>query len=146
LSRLPKSPLLARASRRHLFTHPWQLALAVLGVALGVAVFVSIDLATGSARRALALSLGAVQGRATHEIVAAAQEGLDERLFVRLVQAGIRPAAPVIEGTVRSAPSNDQPKGAVLRLLGVDPFSEGPFRPAVASARRARATSTCAGS
>ncbi|HXU46331.1 MAG TPA: FtsX-like permease family protein [Thermoanaerobaculia bacterium] len=132
MSRLPKSPLLARASRRHLFTHPWQLALAVLGVALGVAVFVSIDLATGSARRALALSLGAVQGRATHEIVAAAQEGLDERLFVRLVQAGIRPAAPVIEGTVRGAPSRDQPKGAVLRLLGVDPFSEGPFRPAVA--------------
>src|SRR6185295_6518112 len=50
--------------------------------------------------------------------------------------AGIRPAAPVIEGTVRSAPSNDQPKGAVLRLLGVDPFSEVAFRLAVDSAPR----------
>ena len=43
---------LARLALRHLARHPWQLGLAVLGIALGVAVAVSIDLANESARRA----------------------------------------------------------------------------------------------
>ena len=37
------SRLLRRSGRRYLLRHPWQLALCVLGVALGVAVVVSID-------------------------------------------------------------------------------------------------------
>jgi putative ABC transport system permease protein len=41
----------------------------VLGVALGVAVVVSIDLANASARRAFTLSSEAVTGRATHQVV-----------------------------------------------------------------------------
>ncbi len=48
---------LARIALRHLRRHPWQLGLAVLGIALGVAVTVSIDLANESARRAFARSL-----------------------------------------------------------------------------------------
>ncbi|MEP7010129.1 MAG: FtsX-like permease family protein [Acidobacteriota bacterium] len=130
----PRAPLLARASRRHLARHPWQLALAVLGVALGVAVFVSIDLANQSAKKALSLSLGALQGKATHEIVASAPEGIPEELFVRLVQSGVRPAAPVIEATAIVAPKGPKARGAkpeALPLLGIDPFSEAPFRPVV---------------
>ncbi|HEV7671199.1 MAG TPA: FtsX-like permease family protein [Thermoanaerobaculia bacterium] len=125
------APLLARASRRHLLRHPWQLALAVLGVALGVAVFVSIDLANQSAKKALSLSLGALQGKATHEIVASAPEGIPEELFVRLVRAGVRPAAPVIEATAIVTPKARGAKPEALPLLGIDPFSEAPFRPAV---------------
>ena len=59
---------LRSASTRHLLRHPLQLALAVGGLALGVATVTAVDLATASARRAFGLSLDAVQGAATHEI------------------------------------------------------------------------------
>ncbi len=123
-------PLLARANRRHLLRHPWQLALAVAGVALGVAVFLSIDLANQSAKKALALSLGALQGKATHEIVASSPEGIPEEVFVRLVQSGVEPAAPVIEATAVVTPRAPGSRPEAIPLLGVDPFSEAPFRPA----------------
>jgi putative ABC transport system permease protein len=116
---------LLRAGLRHLGRHPWQTGLSVLGIALGVAVVVAVDLAQGSARRAFELSAEAVTGRATHQVVGG-PAGLDEGVFVRLVrEAGARPAAPVVEADV-GAP--DHP-GRALRLLGVDPLAEGPFRP-----------------
>ena len=119
------STTLLRAGARHLTRHPWQTALAVLGIALGVAVVVSIDLAGESARRTLGLSADAVTGRATHQVTGG-PAGLDEAVYVRLrVERGLRPAAPVVEGHV-SAP--DFP-GRGLRILGVDPFAEAPFRP-----------------
>jgi putative ABC transport system permease protein len=96
-----------------------------LGIALGVAVVVSVDLSSASARRAFALSAEAVTGRATHQVVGGPR-GLDERVLVQLSrEAGIHPLAPVVEGwvSVQGAP------GRTLRLLGVDPFSEAPFRP-----------------
>src|SRR6185436_6636058 len=61
--------LLARLAVRQLRSHPWQLGLAILGIALGVAVAVSIDLANTSALRAFRLYTEAVSGRATHQIV-----------------------------------------------------------------------------
>ncbi len=103
----------------------------MLGVALGVAVFVSIDLANQSAKKALSLSLDEVQGRTTHEIVASAPAGIPEELFVALVRAGVRPAAPIVEGSVVVLPRRSGARPEALRLLGVDPFSEAPFRPAL---------------
>jgi putative ABC transport system permease protein len=41
---------------RHLLRHPWQSVLMVVGILLGVAVVVSIDLANASASRAFELS------------------------------------------------------------------------------------------
>ncbi|HMB54697.1 MAG TPA: FtsX-like permease family protein, partial [Thermoanaerobaculia bacterium] len=119
--------ILSRSSRRHLLDHPLQLALAVAGVALGVAVVVSIDLANASAARAFDLSAETVAGRATHR-VAGGPAGLPEEVFRRLVvEAGVAPAAPVVEGfAVLPAAEGGQ---RALRLLGVDPLSEGPFRP-----------------
>lgn len=118
------SPVLWRASYRFLFHHPWQLGLAILGVALGVAVIVSVDLARGSAKRAFDLSTEAVVGKATHRIVGG-PEGLDESLYVRLrIQEGIQPLAPVLDGYA-TLPSHP---GETLQLLGVDPFAETAFR------------------
>ncbi len=37
---------------RYLFRHPWQSVLMIVGIMLGVAVVVSIDLANASANRA----------------------------------------------------------------------------------------------
>lgn len=119
--------LLARSSLRYLLHHRAQLVLSVLGVALGVAVVLSIDLATRSARGAFRVSAETVSGRATHQIVADAG-ALDERLLVLLrTEAGVRASAPVLEGFA----SSPRLPGQALRILGIDPFSEGPFRPFV---------------
>jgi len=121
-------PLLARSGLRHALAHPWQLALSVLGVALGVAVVVGIDLASDSANRAFALSTEAITGRTTHHVFGG-PAGLPDGAYAALrVGAGVRPAAPVVEGFV-AVPGR---AGVTLRVLGVDPFAEAPFRPFLA--------------
>ncbi len=116
--------LLATASRRSLFRHPGQLALTVLGVALGVAVVVAIDLAIQSSRAGFRASTEAVAGRTTH-VITGSIDDLPDSLFTALrVELGIRNAAPIVEGYVRS----ENFPGQAIRLLGVDPFSERPFR------------------
>jgi putative ABC transport system permease protein len=121
------TPLLLRTSLRYLLRHPWQLVLSILGVALGVAVVVAIDLANGSASRAFALSTETVTGRATHQVIGGAT-GLDETLYARLTAPGLRAKAPLVEGYVSTAPRPDGSTGPPLRILGVDPFAETPFR------------------
>jgi putative ABC transport system permease protein len=129
------SALLWRSSRRHLVRHPWQMGLAVLGVALGVAVVVSIHLANDSARRAFSLSTEAVTGRATHQVIGG-PNGLPDLAFRDLALADglaqAMPMAPIVEGYGRlpKRPSEETSKGGrLLHILGLDPFSEAPFRP-----------------
>jgi putative ABC transport system permease protein len=116
-------PLL-NAGWRYLLRHPWQTVLMVLGIALGVAVVVAIDLANTSASQAFDLTTDAVAGRATHQIVGG-PTGLDEATYVRLrVEGGVDLAAPVITEYITSPQLGNRP----IRLLGVDPFAEAPFR------------------
>ncbi len=116
---------LGRLALRQLWTHPWQLGLTILGIALGVAVAVSIDLANGSALRAFGLATEAVSGKATHQIVGG-PSGLPDDLYRRVkLGLGVRRAAPVVEGDVALAGG----RGRTLHLLGIDPFVDGDFRP-----------------
>jgi putative ABC transport system permease protein len=116
--------LLWRTSLRYLLRHPWQIGLCILGVALGVAMIVSIDLANASATQAFTLSTEAVAGRATHQVVGG-PTGLDEQLYRRMrVDLGLRQSAPIVEGYV-SVPALE---GITMQLLGVDPLAEAPFR------------------
>jgi putative ABC transport system permease protein len=112
---------------RYLLRHPWQSALMVLGITLGVAVAVAVDLANASATRAFDYSTDSVAGRATHQILAGPQ-GLDEALYVTLRREGLAtrgiPAAPIVSDYVYSPQLGDRP----FQLLGVDPFAEAPFR------------------
>lgn len=125
---------LQRASFRHAIRHPWQFGLSCLGIALGVAVVVAVDLSNQSARRAFALSTETVMGRATHQIVGG-DSGVPEAFYTELrVRSGFRNVAPVVEGyvTVRDAANNTETAaasgGRTFQLLGVDPFAEEPFR------------------
>lgn len=114
-------PVLYRASLGYLLRHPWQLALAIIGICIGVAVIVAVDLANSSSRRAFLMSMAAVNGEATHQVIAG-PSGVDEAIYTKLrVENGIRSLAPVVAGYVRH---ND----ATLRLLGVDLFAEREFR------------------
>ena len=120
--------LLARSSLRYLLLHPAQLALTVLGIGLGVAVVVAMDLAIESARRSLSLSTRGLAGAATHHVTGGPAGVPDEAFRVVRVEARIRSSAPIVEGhaTSRLLP------GRALRVLGVDPLSERPFRPFLA--------------
>lgn len=131
--------------------------LALLGVALGVAVVVAMDLGLQSAREAFSASARTVAGSATHQVVGG-PAGVPDTVPALLRRSHeVRAAAPVIEGYVlpvevpasaegppregRPAPPSgletspvppDEPVGRPLRLLGVDPFSEAAFRPYLA--------------
>ena len=110
---------------RQLRSHPWQLGLAILGIALGVAVAVSIDLANGSALRAFGLATQAVSGKATHQVIGGPL-GLPDELYARLrLHLGVRRAAPIVEGDVWLGGD----RGRTFHLLGIDPFVDHEFRP-----------------
>ena len=117
-------PTLLRLAWRHALRRPLQSIFFVLGVALGVAMIVAIDLANGSAARAFELGTETVTGRATHQIVGG-PTGLDEQLYTRLRrELGFRNSAPVVEDYVTAVELDAQP----MRLLGLDPFADAPFR------------------
>ena len=118
--------LLQRSSWRYLTRHPWLMGLSVLGVAIGVAVVVGIDLANESAEEAFELSTESVAGQATHQIVGAGGT-IDDTVYRMLrTEAGYRLSAPVVDGYGTMEESD-----RVFQLLGVDAFAEGPFRPYV---------------
>ncbi|HVS31644.1 MAG TPA: FtsX-like permease family protein [Thermoanaerobaculia bacterium] len=98
--------------------------LTVLGIAVGVAVVVAIQLANSSALRAFSESVDAVAGRANYQIVGEAGE-ISESLLLELQPLWSRGArfAPVIdvEGII-------EPSGMPIRLLGVDLLSDLHFR------------------
>jgi putative ABC transport system permease protein len=114
-------------SLRTLLRHPIQFAIMVLGIALGVAVMVGIDIANASAERAFDLSASAVTGRATHAIIGSTED-LDESVYVSLR------TDPQWRGNVESAPLvsvyavSPQLGDVPFTLLGIDPFAEAPFR------------------
>ncbi len=123
-ARIPFPGTLLRIGWRYLRRHRWQSLLMVLGISLGVAVMVSIDLANASAARAFELSTQAITGKATHQIVGDST-GLAESIYVRLRRAGVvEVAAPLVAAYVSSPQLGNQP----LRLLGIDPFVDAPFR------------------
>lgn len=110
--------------RRHYFQSWGQSLLTILGLALGVSVFISIHLSVGACLTSFQNTVLAVSGQAQWEI---RQEGLglDERLFREVkTHPVVDAAAPVVELQV---PLRDFP-GQVLWIMGVDGFSEAGIR------------------
>jgi len=111
--------LLALASLRALRHHPWQLALALLGIALGVGMVVAVQLTQESARQALVEAQRALAGEATDRI-SPVHGLLDEQSYVALRQAmPDLPAAPMLKGAVTLVPAAQ----GFLQVLGIDPLS-----------------------
>ncbi len=114
-------PVTYRASFSYLLRHPWQLVLSLLGIVIGVAVIVAVDLANSSARKAFLLSMDAITGEATHQVVGG-PNGVDELIYRDLrTLDGLTNVAPVVEGTVNV-------DGVPLQLLGIDLFAEQTMR------------------
>ncbi len=115
--------LLWQSSLRFLLQHPCYFLLSILGVALGVAMVISIDLSNSSAQRAFSLSAEALTGKATHQIQGSG-DFLSDQVYRDLrLTAGYRNSAPIIDGYGRI-----QGLDRTFQILGVDPIAEGPFR------------------
>jgi putative ABC transport system permease protein len=112
--------ILKRSSRNFLWQHPWQLVLAILGIALGVAVVIAIDLAMESSLNSFNQASKAYSGTTTHRIIAS-DGGLDEKLYTRLrVKQGITHLSPLVTGYVKLAQADKES----FKLVGIDPFIE----------------------
>lgn len=118
-----KRALLVAASRFYL-RHPSRLVLAIAGVALGVAVFVGVELANDGARRAFAETESQLVGRATHSLVGVGGD-IPNALYRTLRREhGPLTAAPIVEVRIRLPDRSDE----TFILLGVDPVEELDFR------------------
>ena len=114
---------LATISRRYLLQHPLQTGLTLLGIMLGVAIVVAIDLANFSAKRAFALSMEMTSGSATHAIKGGSG-GIPEHIYRRLrTERGMRDSAPLVSDEVRAGEQR-------LTLLGLDVFARNFALPA----------------
>ncbi len=116
--------VLARANRNFLLQHPWQLVLALTGIALGIAVVIAIDLALESSLQSFQQINQVVSGKTTHRIIA--RDGsLDEKLYTQLrVELGIPNLAPVLQGNVQITTNSQEH----FRIYGIDPFIEDTFQ------------------
>ncbi|MBM4302030.1 MAG: ABC transporter permease [Deltaproteobacteria bacterium] len=115
---------LFRISLSHLAQYPGRTVLGILGIALGTAVYLSISLAASSALQSFQSGVTAVAGQAQWRIQTPGAP-LDESLFVKVRGlAAVAAAAPAVESVLELAGDH---RGPVL-LLGIDPFSERPFR------------------
>ena len=109
----------ARYARRHKLLA----GLNVCSVALGVSVYLAIQIANHSANQSFAASIDLVAGKANLE-VRSPSGAFDETLFPKLAHApGVRAATPTVEGY---ATLPDFP-GEYLQILGVDIFTNVPF-------------------
>src|SRR5438132_6221723 len=97
------SPIWRWVSCRHLFQEGARSLLTLLGVALGVAVFVSIRLANHSAMASFAETVDTVTGKANLQVVSDSG-GFDERVFPAVRKLpGVDAAAPVVQTYARFA-------------------------------------------
>jgi len=113
---------LARAAWRGWRAKPFPAALNVLGLAIGIAVYLAIQIVNHSATKSFQAGIDLLAGRSDLEITA--PDRLDESILQKLEGLpGIAAITPIIEGY---ATLPERP-GEYLRLIGTDPFSAGPF-------------------
>ena len=122
--------LLRFLSVRYWLRHRGAFFLSALGVSLGIAVFVAIQVANASVLSAFSASLDAVSGKANLQIVGGAGNGLPDSVFTKiktsrdpLLQRHVRAAAPLLSKTLFSPTLQTS-----LLILGVDLPSESGVR------------------
>jgi putative ABC transport system permease protein len=109
---------------RHLKSYKGRALLCLLGVALGVAVFVGIKTAASSALVSFQDTVAALTGKTQLQVVGQGN-GFPEEIFARVTSLEeVRAATPILEFQVVAPPPVDEP----LLMLGIDVFSDQEFR------------------
>ncbi len=111
--------LIITAFSRHLRQHPWQLALALLGITVGVAVIVAIRLTQHSAIDAFNAATRTTTGPASYRLLG--QRGFVTHEHLRLLDERLPalPRTPVIRAPLQLPQHSDKR----ITLLGIDPIS-----------------------
>lgn len=109
--------LFQRQILRQSWRHPLLASLNILSIALGVAVFLAIQIGNREALASFRAAAGLVSGKADLEIRG---PSLPDDLAFRVARLpGVQAATPLVEGIV-GLPGRP---GEYLRILGVDPFT-----------------------
>lgn len=117
------SALLRYFSWRYIRKHPFRVALSLLSVALGVALFVSVDVSNTSAEAAFRKTQARLSGSAQLQVVRGRSLGVEEESLAKIEAVpGVR-AAPVLQLGSTVAGS-----GESLLILGTDFRREAGFR------------------
>lgn len=120
--------LLHISGYRFFLRHPAQLTLSLIGIAMGVAVIVAVDIAQKSAQQAFSFSMEQVSGRATHSI-RCYPETCPDSLYKKIrSDIGFRSSAPIVDQYISIANDKDLSNSRTMRILGLDPFADNPFR------------------
>ncbi len=102
--------------RKHLL----QNILLILGIAFGVALIVSVDIANQSASRSFVLSKEILSSKSTHHILGSYSD-FDERIYQNLrLKFGVRNLVPIVEDYVNVPVLG----GRTVKLLGTDFFAD----------------------
>jgi len=116
--------LLKNITLRHLRLHKGRTILSIIGIALGVGVFVSVQMAIHTAIESFNATVDHVSGKANFQITSFGR-GFSEEVYLKVKKVpGVKAATPVIQYTSKM----DEPIGEPLYLLGIDVFSDQPFR------------------
>jgi len=109
---------------RHLRLNKGRTFLSALGIALGVGVFISVQIAIYTAIKSFNSTVDHVSGKANLQIISFGR-GFSEEVYLKVKKVpGIKAATPVIQFIAKI----DDPIGEPLYLLGIDIFSDQQFR------------------
>jgi putative ABC transport system permease protein len=116
--------LLKNITLRHLRLNKGRAFLSALGIALGVGVFISVQIAIYTAIESFNATVDHVSGKANLQVVSFGR-GFPEEVYLKVKKVpGVKAATPVIQ----FIPKIDEPIGEPLYLLGIDIFSDQQFR------------------
>ena len=142
---MTSAPLLDAALARALWRGQWRaqpgrLATAVLAIAIGVALALSIHLVNRSALAEFGRAIAQINGEAQLQVKAASGD-FDERLFETVLSVpGVALASPIVETEVTVEPPTDprlaaglptgsSPPRPRLKVIGLDVFTAGAITP-----------------
>ncbi len=115
---------LIKVGLKYCRNHLIQTFMLIIGISLGVAVVVAIDIANSSVNRSFQLSTESITGKTIHQI-RGNHRGIDQSIYTNLrIKLGYRKSAPVITGYTHVKEFDNK----TMQLLGIDPFAESGFR------------------
>src|SRR3990172_7289074 len=121
---MPFLTLLRKITLRHLCVNKMRTVLSVMGIVLGVGVFVSVQLAIHTSIESFNSTVDQVSGKANLQVTSYGR-GFPEETYLKVKKVpGVKAATPVIQFVAKL----DDPIGEPLYLLGIDIFSDRMFR------------------
>jgi putative ABC transport system permease protein len=116
--------LLKKITLPHLRLNKMRTFLSLIGIVLGVSVFVSVQIAIHTSIESFNATVDHVSGKANLQITSFGR-GFSEEVYLKVKKVpGVTAATPVIQFISKI----DEPIGEPLYLLGIDIFSDQQFR------------------